>query len=144
MPDVHVDKGEPIDDTAPVEDNALVPDPQEEPPRSPQVGMPELDLNVDTHPCPHRMSLTMMGTLSTCLNPNMETKMVSRKMMMQLLGMRLNQMIYLVDPMTGTQMIWCPIWMRFGLLLLRLVGRNVRRARDGVILKSTTTKGGLL
>jgi hypothetical protein len=43
MPDVHVDKGEPIDDTAPVEDNALVPDPQEEPPRSPQVGMPELD-----------------------------------------------------------------------------------------------------
>jgi hypothetical protein len=29
-------------------------------------------------------------------------------------------------------------------LLLRLVGRSVRRARDGVILKSTTTKGGLL
>jgi hypothetical protein len=28
--------------------------------------------------------------------------------------------------------------------LLRLVGRNVRRARGGVILKSTTTKGGLL
>jgi hypothetical protein len=28
--------------------------------------------------------------------------------------------------------------------LLRLVGRSVRRARDGVILKSTTTKGGLL
>jgi hypothetical protein len=29
-------------------------------------------------------------------------------------------------------------------LMLRLVGRSVRRARDGVILKSTTTKGGLL
>jgi hypothetical protein len=28
--------------------------------------------------------------------------------------------------------------------LLRLVGRSVRRARGGVILKSTTTKGGLL
>jgi hypothetical protein len=28
--------------------------------------------------------------------------------------------------------------------VLRLVGRSVRRARDGVILKSTTTKGGLL
>jgi hypothetical protein len=28
--------------------------------------------------------------------------------------------------------------------LLRLVGRSVRRARDGVILKSTTNKGGLL
>jgi hypothetical protein len=28
--------------------------------------------------------------------------------------------------------------------MLRLVGRSVRRARDGVILKSTTTKGGLL
>jgi hypothetical protein len=30
------------------------------------------------------------------------------------------------------------------LRLLRLVGRSVRRARGGVILKSTTTKGGLL
>jgi hypothetical protein len=28
--------------------------------------------------------------------------------------------------------------------VLRLVGRSVRRARDGVILKSTTNKGGLL
>jgi hypothetical protein len=28
--------------------------------------------------------------------------------------------------------------------LLRLVGRSVRRARGGVILKSTTNKGGLL
>jgi hypothetical protein len=28
--------------------------------------------------------------------------------------------------------------------LLRLVGRSVRRARDGVILKSTTNSGGLL
>jgi hypothetical protein len=28
--------------------------------------------------------------------------------------------------------------------MLRLVGRSVRRARDGVILKSTTSKGGLL
>jgi hypothetical protein len=28
--------------------------------------------------------------------------------------------------------------------VLRLVGRSVRRARGGVILKSTTTKGGLL
>jgi hypothetical protein len=28
-------------------------------------------------------------------------------------------------------------------LMLRLVGRSVRRARDGVILKSTTNKGGL-
>jgi uncharacterized protein (DUF2344 family) len=28
--------------------------------------------------------------------------------------------------------------------MLRLVGRSVRRARGGVILKSTTTKGGLL
>jgi hypothetical protein len=28
--------------------------------------------------------------------------------------------------------------------LLRLVGRSVRRVRDGVILKSTTNKGGLL
>jgi hypothetical protein len=27
--------------------------------------------------------------------------------------------------------------------LLRLVGRNVRRAREGVILKSATNKGGL-
>jgi rubredoxin len=38
-----VDEGEPIDSTAPKEDEALVPDPQEEPPGSPQVGMPELD-----------------------------------------------------------------------------------------------------
>jgi hypothetical protein len=29
-------------------------------------------------------------------------------------------------------------------LVLRLVGRSVRRARGGVILKSTTNKGGLL
>jgi hypothetical protein len=29
-------------------------------------------------------------------------------------------------------------------VVLRLVGRSVRRARDGVILKSTTNKGGLL
>jgi hypothetical protein len=28
--------------------------------------------------------------------------------------------------------------------MLRLVGRSVRRARDGVILKSTTNSGGLL
>jgi hypothetical protein len=28
--------------------------------------------------------------------------------------------------------------------MLRLVGRSVRRARGGVILKSTTDKGGLL
>jgi hypothetical protein len=28
--------------------------------------------------------------------------------------------------------------------VLRLVGRSVRRARDGVILKSTTNRGGLL
>jgi hypothetical protein len=28
-------------------------------------------------------------------------------------------------------------------LVLRLVGRSVRRARDGVILKSTTNRGGL-
>jgi hypothetical protein len=28
--------------------------------------------------------------------------------------------------------------------VLRLVGRSVRRARGGVILKSTTNKGGLL
>jgi hypothetical protein len=31
-----------------------------------------------------------------------------------------------------------------GLGVLRLVGRSVRRARGGVILKSTTTNGGLL
>jgi hypothetical protein len=31
-----------------------------------------------------------------------------------------------------------------GRTMLRLVGRSVRRARDGVILKSTTTNGGLL
>jgi hypothetical protein len=42
-PDVCVDKGEPINSTAPAEDEALVPDPQEEPPGSPQVGMPELN-----------------------------------------------------------------------------------------------------
>jgi hypothetical protein len=30
------------------------------------------------------------------------------------------------------------------LCVLRLVGRSVRRARGGVILKSTTNKGGLL
>jgi hypothetical protein len=28
--------------------------------------------------------------------------------------------------------------------VLRLVGRSVQRARDGVILKSTTNSGGLL
>jgi hypothetical protein len=32
----------------------------------------------------------------------------------------------------------------YRLLVLRLVGRSVRRARGGVILKSTTTNGGLL
>jgi hypothetical protein len=30
------------------------------------------------------------------------------------------------------------------LLVLQLVGRSVRRARGGVILKSTTSDGGLL
>jgi hypothetical protein len=32
---------------------------------------------------------------------------------------------------------------RVPLEMLQLVGHNVRRARDGVILKSTTNKGGL-
>jgi hypothetical protein len=39
--------------------------------------------------------------------------------------------------------IW-GIEVRPDVAMLRLVGRSVRRARGGVILKSTTNKGGLL
>jgi hypothetical protein len=35
-------------------------------------------------------------------------------------------------------------WDELTQVLLRLVGRSVRRARDEVILKSTTSSGGLL
>jgi hypothetical protein len=55
-----VDEGEPVDGTAPAEDEALVPDPQEEPPGSLQVGMPELDPPQSEHghsPLPSRNDL---------------------------------------------------------------------------------------
>jgi hypothetical protein len=67
-----VDEGEPINGTAPVEDKALVPDPQEEPPGSLQVGMLELNPPQSEHghsPSPPRNDLDDNGNPQCMPNP---------------------------------------------------------------------------
>jgi hypothetical protein len=72
MPNVPVDEGEPVDGTAPAEDEALVPDPQEEPPGSPQVGMLELNPPQSEHrhsPSPSQNDLDDNGNAQHMPDP---------------------------------------------------------------------------
>jgi hypothetical protein len=50
MPDVSVHESRPVDSTSFAEDNDLVQDPVQEPPGSPQAGMPELDERTEDPP----------------------------------------------------------------------------------------------
>jgi hypothetical protein len=53
MPDVGVHESRPVNGTPPAEDNDLVQDPPQEPPRSPQAGMLELDERTEDPPPEH-------------------------------------------------------------------------------------------